>query len=226
MNDTTTQKKQLAIVKDLLVDAYGRREWKQRLDPISELVQTILSQNTSDSNSGKAFNSLRIAFPSWDGIITASEPAIAHAIREGGLSKVKANYIKNCLIQIKKEGGGFDLSFLKDMMVHEAREWLMRLPGVGMKTASCVLLFSLGMPAFPVDTHVLRVARRLAIIPVNTGADEAHILLESLTPVRDVYEMHMLLIAHGRSQCKAQHPRCRECPLSTVCPGRRDDVIL
>jgi endonuclease III len=216
---TLSEKKHIQKIRSLLISAYGHRQWKPRLDPVSELIQTILSQNTSDKNSASAFASLRIAFPAWDDIIAAPETTIAYAIREGGLSQVKAGYIKKVLTQIKGERGGFDLTFLTQMTVHEAREWLRQLPGVGMKTASCVLLFALGMPAFPVDTHVLRVTKRLGIVPNKATADEAHTLLESIVPEENIYELHMLLIAHGRAICKAQRPRCTECALGKICPA-------
>ena len=219
MTTSLSKRNHIQKIRSFLASVYGHRQWKPRLDPISELIQTILSQNTSDKNSASAFASLRIAFPAWDDIIAAPETAIAYAIREGGLSQVKARYIKNVLMQIKQKRGGFDLIFLAEMTVHEAREWLRQLPGVGMKTASCVLLFSLGMPSFPVDTHVLRVARRLAVVPDKTTADEAHTLLESIVPEENVYELHMLFIAHGRTTCKAQRPRCSECVLGKICPG-------
>ncbi len=205
-------------IRKLLASAYGQRQWKPRLDPISELIQTILSQNTSDRNSDRSFASLRAAFPAWDDIIAAPETAIAHAIREGGLSQVKARYIKNVLSEIKQKRGGFDLVFLKEMNISEAREWLRQLPGVGMKTASCVLLFSLGMAALPVDTHVLRVAKRLGLVPLKATADQAHALLEAIVPPQDVYEFHMLLIAHGRTTCKAQRPRCADCIPGKISP--------
>jgi len=218
MISSSSQRKNIEKIRTLLVSAYGHRQWKQRLDPVSELVQTILSQNTSDVNSGKAFNSLRNTYPTWDDIIRASETEIAYAIREGGLSQVKSRYIKNVLEQLKQQQSEFDLTFLNGLPVPEARDWLTQLPGVGMKTASCVLLFSLGMPAFPVDTHVLRVAKRLAVIHGKASADDAHLVLESLVPAENIYEMHMLLITHGRSTCKAQRPHCDQCVLQTICP--------
>jgi endonuclease-3 len=204
----------------LLTAAYGDRTWEKRLEPVDELVQTILSQNTSDINSRRAFRSLKEWFPSWSSAAGAAKQDMADAIRAGGLADVKADYIKNALQAISKLSPGFSLDFLADMEVRQAREWLVRLPGVGMKTASCVLLFSLGMPAFPVDTHVYRVGKRLRFIGEKMNADAAHLEMERLTRPRDIYRCHVLIIEHGRKTCKAQRPRCGECCLSKLCPSR------
>jgi len=203
----------------LLISTYGDRPWHRRLEPVGELVQTILSQNTSDANSGRAYSSLMQRFGSWDRIAAASPGEIAGAIRAGGLADVKAKYIRSALSALIKEKRGFDLEFLRRLPVKEAREWLVKLPGVGMKTASCVLLFSLGMPAFPVDTHVYRVAKRLGIIDNKLSVDSAHLKLEEIVKADDIYRCHMLLIEHGRRTCKAQRPLCLKCSLAAVCPS-------
>ncbi len=207
------------LILSLLVEAYGDRKWKSRLEPVGELVLTILSQNTSDANSRHAFESLLSAFPNWDRLAAASTREIAKAIRSGGLSEAKAKYIGSSLKLIKKKMPDFDLRFLKDMGLEEAREWLLRLPGVGMKTASCVLLFSLGMPAFPVDTHVYRVARRLGLISGGVSVDAAHVEMERLVYPSDVYRCHVLFIEHGRRTCRAQRPLCKSCVLASICPS-------
>ena len=173
-------KPDIDLVLNRLIGAYGDRKWKRRLEPVGELVQTILSQNTSDTNSRRAYKSLIDKFGSWHDIADASTQKIADSIRTGGLADIKAGYIKNALTDLEKQSTGFDLQFLKNMDVETARRWLVKLPGVGMKTASCVLLFSLGMPAFPVDTHVFRVARRLGLIGSKLSADEAHLAMEKL----------------------------------------------
>jgi endonuclease-3 len=203
----------------LLVGAYGDRKWGRRLDPVGELVQTVLSQNTSDTNSHRAYKSLMEAFANWDKLAGARLEEIEASIRTGGLAEVKANYIKNALLTIKKETPSYDLSFLKGMSLNEARKWLINLPGVGMKTASCVLLFSMGVPAFPVDTHVYRVARRLGLINSKISVDSAHLEMERLTKPGDVYRCHILFIEHGRRTCKAQLPICRICVLGKICPS-------
>ena len=206
------------IIK-LLSTKYGKHKWRRRQSSIEVLVQTILSQNTSDRNSGRAFERLLAAFGSWEDVANASVDQICGAIKAGGLGAVKAKYIKQSLEEIRARRGGFELDFLRKLPVNEARDWLRQLPGVGMKTASVVLLFSLGMPALPVDTHVFRVARRLGLIDSKVSIDKAHVLLEGLVPPKDVYQFHVLLIEHGRKVCKAQRPRCRECVLGRLCPS-------
>ena len=206
------------IIK-LLSAVYGKRKWRPRQSPIEVLVQTILSQNTSDRNSGQAFEHLRASFGSWEEMANASVGRISHSIKAGGLGMVKARYIKQALEEIRRRQGGFELGFLGKLPVDDARDWLRQLPGVGMKTASCVLLFSLGMPALPVDTHVFRVAKRLGLIDSVVSVEKAHRLLEGLVPSQDVYQFHVLLIEHGRRICKAQRPRCKECALATLCPS-------
>lgn len=209
---------------DLLSKAYGEKKWKRSQDPISELIRTVLSQNTSDTNSYRAFDSLMSSFNGWEDIAASPPPLIADAIRMGGLANVKAVYIKNVLTGIVNRHGNFDLEFLGRLPVAEARAWLMRLPGVGMKTASCVLLFALGMPALPVDTHVFRVAKRLGLVPHNITVDQAHIQLEDLVRPDDMFRFHVLLIEHGRKTCKAQRPYCNQCALGKLCPGYEDLV--
>jgi endonuclease-3 len=203
----------------LLSAEYGKRRWRRRQSPVEVLVQTILSQNTSDRNSGKAFEQLLASFGSWEDVAGANVREIANSIKAGGLGVVKAKYIKQALEEIRRRQGGFEMGFLRKLSVDAARDWLMELPGVGMKTASCVLLFSLGMPALPVDTHVSRVARRLGLIDSKVSAEKAHKLLEGIVPPEDVYRVHVLLIEHGRRICKAQRPRCKECALQGLCPS-------
>jgi endonuclease-3 len=159
------------------------------------------------------------SFKGWGEIAYADISRISRAIKIGGLEAVKAKYIKQALREIKRSRHGFDLDFLRKLPVDEARDWLRQLPGVGMKTASVVLLFSLRMPALPVDTHVFRVSKRLGLIESKVTVEKAHRLLEDMVPVRDIYRFHILLIDHGRKTCKAQRPRCRECVLGGLCPS-------
>ncbi len=204
-------------ILQLLKQEYGLPRWRVRGDPIAVLVQTILSQNTSDRNSEPAFRRLMGSFPTWEEMAQAGEEEIARCIQSGGLGKVKARYIKQALTEIRRRCGGFDLSFLKEMSVEDARRWLTELPGVGMKTASCVLLFGLRMPALPVDTHVYRVATRLGLIEEGTSVEIAHRELESMVAPEDVYRFHVLLITHGRRACRARLPLCTRCLLREVC---------
>lgn len=203
----------------LLISAYGDRAPERRLEPVDELILTILSQNTSDVNSRRAFKSLTEAFGGWDKVAHAPAAKIAESIRAGGLAQVKSVYIKKVLQYLEKDVHGYDLLFLKAMKPAAARAWLTRLPGVGMKTASCVLLFSLGMPAFPVDTHVLRVAVRLGLLAPKTTATAAHLEMERLVRPADIYRCHVLMIEHGRRTCKAQRPLCGNCIISSLCPS-------
>ena len=195
---------------------YGTRR-RNRLDPISELVLTIISQNTTDTNSVPAFEALQRAFPDWHQVAEANPEKIANTIRAGGLEHIKAKRIKLVLSEILKQRGQLDLYFLKRMPLNEAKAWLKRLPGVGPKTAACVLLFSLGMPALPVDTHVYRVARRLGLVSAKASAESAHDILESLVPAKDILRFHLLLVEHGRRQCTARRPDCPPCPLLEGC---------
>lgn len=199
--------------------SYGPRPWHARNEPITELIQTILSQNTSDLNSGRAFTALWDAFGRWSAIEAAAVDQIEQAIRAGGLAKIKAARIKAVLRQIREERGNFDLSFLGQLPTSQALAWLTRLPGVGPKTARCVLLFALGQPVIPVDTHVHRVARRLGLINSRASAAQAHDLLEALVAPEAAYAFHMYLIEHGRRVCKAPRPQCHRCVLAKQCPS-------
>jgi endonuclease-3 len=203
---------------DLLAEEYGSITWRSRTDPLSELIMTILSQNTSDHNSRRAFDSLLTRFGSWEVVAESSVEDIAEAIKLGGLAQIKAPRIKQILKQIQAQRGSLDLKFLKKMPVAETKTWLRSLPGVGPKTAACVLLFSLGKPVLPVDTHINRVAKRLGLIDSRVSAEKAHEVLGEMVPPRYVFQFHIHMIEHGRRVCKAQRPRCRECVLLKVCP--------
>jgi len=209
----------LEKILKLLISAYGDRTPARRLAPVDELVLTILSQNTSDVNSRRAFKSLTDTFGGWDKVAHAPGARIAETIQAGGLAEVKTRYIRGALQYLEKEAAGYDLRFLKGMEPGAARAWLMRLPGVGMKTASCVLLFSLDMPAFPVDTHVLRVARRLGLVGPKVTADSAHLEMERLVRPEDTYRCHVLMIEHGRKTCRARNPLCGSCTIGRLCPS-------
>src|SRR5215211_6828607 len=192
---------------------YGPLTWRPHGDGLTELVLTILSQHTNDTNSGRAFTAMQRAFPTWDDVLAADPAALADAIRSGGLANQKAPRIQHVLARIREERGGWDLAFLRDLPLDEAKAWLRSLPGVGPKTAACVLMFALGRPALPVDTHVFRVARRLGLIGAKVTADQAHVALESLVPPGDTYAFHIALIKHGRHTCTARNPNCGDCPL-------------
>ena len=219
---TTRRRRKLRAqdVMDCLGAQYGPVQWHVRYSPAEELVYTILSQHTSDLNSERAFKSLMSAFASLHAVADAPVDAIEEAIRRGGLAKQKAPRIKNVLCQIRDEIGGFDLSFLAEMPLDDAKAWLKRLNGIGPKTAAIILCFSLGMPAMPVDTHIFRVSKRLGLIGQKVNADKAHDILEPMVAPQDVFAFHMYLIQHGRQVCKAQRPLCGECALAWGCPAR------
>jgi endonuclease-3 len=202
----------------LLAKEYGRLKWHSHRDPLDELVLTILSQNTSDHNSRRAFDSLIKKFGSWEAVAEDSVEDIAEAIKLGGLARVKAPRIKQILKQIKTERGSLDLAFLDKMPVAEAKVWLQSLPGVGPKTAACVLLFSLGKPVLPVDTHIHRVAKRLGLIDSKVSAERAHEILGDMVPAKNVYQFHIHMIEHGRRVRKAQRTLCNQCVLLKGCP--------
>ena len=215
------QAKALRVHQRLLA-YYGEPTPKERYDPLSELVLTILSQNTADVNTSRAYSSLREHFPQWEDVLAARTEDVAEAIRTGGLAHTKAPRIQGILRQLRAERGGLTLDFLDQMEIEEARRYLRSLAGVGPKTAACVLLFSLRKPALPVDTHVLRVTRRVGLVPERCTAEKAHILLEGLLPPETYYPFHLNVIHHGRMLCKAANPRCRICPLAEDC----DDAIV
>jgi len=201
----------------LLGQEYGLPQWQRQRHPLSELIGAILSQNTSDVNSHRAFDSLISTFGSWERVAQASIGEVAEAIACGGLSRIKAPRIKAILEGILNDHGSPDLEFLGDLPIPDARAWLQALPGVGPKTASCVLLFSLGRPVLPVDTHVYRVSRRLGLIDSGVSPARAHQLLEELVPAEAIYQFHLNMLAHGRGVCRAQRPRCHECVLREGC---------
>ena len=205
-------------VVERLSGLYGQPEWRPHGDAMTELVLTILSQNTSDTNSGRAFMRLLARFPGWEELMAADPREVEAEIRVGGLARVKAPRIKAILEEIWRRCSSFDLSFLKELPLEEAKAWLRSLPGVGPKTAACVLMFALGRPALPVDTHVHRVAQRLGLVSPKAGAAEAHDLLEAMLAPEEVYPFHISLIKHGRRLCRGQRPLCPQCPLRDRCP--------
>jgi len=206
-----------ARVHHLLREHYGEPQRRRSLDPLSELVLTILSQNTADVNSGRAYDALRQRFPTWEDVMRADTQQVADAIRVGGLSQIKAPRIQAILRQLQAERGQLILDFLNDLSVEQAREYLTALHGVGPKTAACVLLFSLNKPAFPVDTHVHRASRRIGLVPLKATPEKASELLEGLVSEASYYSFHVLLIWHGRRICKASSPRCEVCPIKAEC---------
>lgn len=204
-------------VNDLLFAFYGYPEWRNPLPALDELVSTILSQNTNDVNRDRAFNALRKRFPVWQEICDAEPQEIISAIRPAGLSNQKGPRIQQVLRQILTERGNLDLDFLKEWPVEEGRAWLTSFKGVGPKTAAIVLLFSLGLPAFPVDTHIYRVTGRVGLLPNGMNVEDAHPHLEKLFPPETYYAAHLNIIRLGREICTSRRVDCVRCPLQLVC---------
>lgn len=218
-----TQHTALEVHRRLLT-AYGRPRVRTRPDPISGLVSTILSQNTNDVNRDRAFEQLRQRFPTWEAVRDAEEQEIGDAIRTAGLANHKAPAIQRALRHISVQRGELSLDFLTRLTVTEAKSWLTSIKGVGPKTAAIVLLFSLDMPAFPVDTHVHRVTGRIGLIGPRTSREQAHSVLESLLPEDLYYPFHLNVIRHGREVCAARTPRCTACNLQDLCAYRTREL--
>ena len=203
---------------EILDEEYGRAPQQLSEDPLFELVLTLLSQHTSDLNSGEAMHRLVERFPDWDAVVAAPVEAVEDAIRPGGLAPTKSRRLQALLAEVKERRPDWDLSLLAELPLEEAKEWLTSLPGVGPKTAACVLLFALGRPALPVDTHVERVSKRLGLVPAKMPADRAHGALEGMVAPGQVYAFHVDLIQHGRRTCHARAPKCDSCALAAKCP--------
>lgn len=218
---TSTETAQALRVHELLLSAYGDHTWHPS-DPVATLVSTILSQNTNDVNRDQAFGRLRERFSTWEAVRDAPLEELIDATRPAGLAPTKAPRIQEVLRRITEERGEVSLDFLGDLPPPEARRWLLSMRGVGPKTAAIVLLFALGKPAFPVDTHVHRVTRRLGLIPPKTTRETAHELLEGILPAEVYYTFHLNLIAHGRAICHARTPACARCTLQDCCAYYRE----
>lgn len=217
--DRRSRRRLADVVLERLGERYDHPTWSgPRVDAVSELVLTILSQNTADVNSFRAFTALRERYASWDEVLAASTDELEDVIRPGGLAPTKSRRIQHVLAEVHAATGGtWDLSFLGEWPLDEAREWLTSLVGIGRKTASIVLLFNFGRAAMPVDTHVHRVASRLGMLPPRTPLDRAHDLLEEVLTADEMYPFHVESIRHGRDTCRAPRPICGLCPLTDVC---------
>jgi endonuclease-3 len=204
-------------VHNKLIEFYGEPTWRNPLPPVDELVSTILSQNTNDINRDRAFVSLRAKFPNWEQVRDADTDEVIEAVRVAGLANQKGPRIQQVLRDISAERGSLDLSFLSDMPLEEARAWLTKFNGVGPKTAAIVLCFSLGRPAFPVDTHVYRVTGRIGLRPAKMTVEQAHPYLENIFPPETYYAAHLNIIRLGREICAARKPICPVCPVYELC---------
>ena len=224
MSNRMLQAQALEIHKRL-IGTYGEPKWRTHMDPISELVSTILSQNTNDVNRDRAFAQMRERFPTWEAVRDADLDALKVAVRTAGLANHKAPSIQRALRHVSEQRGDLSLDFLQMLAVDEAKAWLTAIKGVGPKTAAIVLLFSLGMPAFPVDTHVHRVTKRLGLIGPKVSREQAHVLLAKVLPQETYYAFHLNVIRHGREVCRSRKPQCEGCVLREVCDYGRAELL-
>jgi len=201
-----------------LLNTYGEPGWGRKRPPVDELISTILSQNTNDANRDRAFHALCAKYPRWEDVLGAPVADIVAAIRPAGLGPQKGPRIRSVLYTIQEARGRIELDFLRSLPPDVARNWLIRLPGVGPKTAAIVMLFALDLPAFPVDTHVHRVTGRLGLLPPRMTADAAHEYLAGLFDPEQYAAAHLNLIRLGREVCRARKPDCPRCPLRRMCP--------
>ncbi|MBP8048499.1 MAG: endonuclease III [Anaerolineales bacterium] len=210
-------KERALLIHQTLLTAFGEPIWRNPLPAVDELVSTILSQNTNDINRDRAFEALRAKFPTWESVRDAKTEDVIAAIKTAGLANQKGPRIQQVLHAITEERGSLNLDFLAGLPIEEARSWLTKFNGVGPKTAAIVLCFSLGMPAFPVDTHVYRVTGRIGLRPEKMTVEQAHPHLESVFPPETYYAAHLNIIRLGREVCHARKPNCPQCPVIKLC---------
>ncbi len=223
-NDRDSGKALLSHVTQNLEATYGIPTIDTREDVLDELIGTILSQSTSDTNSRRAFESLKLRFSDWDSVRRARTSTIAAAIQSGGLANTKSVVIKNVLNEIRSRRGDLDLSFLRTVNLEDARDFLTSLKGIGPKTAACVLLFAANRPVFPMDTHIFRITRRLGLLPAKINDNHAHVLMDKLIPPGKHLSLHINLIRHGRAICKSANPRCLDCSIVEQCDFGRNSI--
>ncbi len=217
MEISDEHRERLRLVNERMNLTFGFPEWRNPLPAVDELVSTFLSQNTNDVNRDKAFAAICERYADWDEVCEADPDEFMQVIRVAGLANQKGPNIQAALRRIREERGEINLEWLRELPVEDAREWLLSFRGVGRKTAAIVLLFSLGMPAFPVDTHIYRVSGRIGIRPQAIDVDTAHQYLEAAADPAEYYAMHLNLIRLGREICQARKPACGRCPLVEIC---------
>jgi endonuclease-3 len=213
-----TDRRRVRSIRNRLRTVYGRPIAPPHHRPLDELILTVLSQSTNDRNRDVAYLRLTERFPTWEAVRDAPNAAVEEAIRPGGISKVKSRRIQDILTAI---GEPLSLDHLAGLTVPEAQAELVALPGVGRKTAACVLCFAFGMHDIPVDTHVSRVGTRLQLFTPKAGFEQMHDEMLALTPPGQALELHVNLLRHGRRTCHARTPDCPRCALRRMCPSRR-----
>lgn len=204
-------------LESLLAEEYGRPEWEGPQEPLDELVMTLLSHNVNDVNRDRAYQRLRERYATWEDAAQAPLEELAEAIRPAGFPMIKGARILEALRQVRARFGKTSLKELENWPDDAIREYLRPLPGVGPKTIACVLMFAMGRPAMPVDTHVGRITRRLGLVPEKASSEEAHALMDRMTPPDLMYAFHVEMIRHGRARCRPTHPKCETCPLAQDC---------
>lgn len=211
------RKAKYAPIAVALTAVYGELDWSRNQDGMDELISCILSQSTTDANRDHAFARLKESFPDWEAVRFADLDDLIEAVRPAGLANQKAPRIQNALEVIFDKVGEYSIDFLDDLPLEQAKAWLVSLKGIGPKTAAIVLCFAYGRPAFPVDTHIYRVSKRIGFLPEKLSANDAHPVMEAIAPPADFYQFHIQLIQHGRDTCHARKPACERCPISDHC---------
>ena len=217
VDNFAARKGKYAPVAAALTEVYGSLDWSREQDGMDELISCILSQSTNDTNRDRAFGRLKAAYPDWEAVRFADLDELTDVIRPAGLANQKAPRIQNVLQAIFDEAGEYSIDFLNERSIEDAKAWLVSLRGVGPKTAAIVLCFAYGRAAFPVDTHIYRVSKRIGFIPEKLSADDAHPVMEAITPPSDYFQFHIQLIQHGRDTCHARKPACERCPVADLC---------
>jgi endonuclease-3 len=215
--ETHLSEKPVRYIIQNLERAYGVPENRRESSPLNMLVNIILSQATSDTNSDRTFSALKKRYPTWESLLRARTSTIAETIRSGGLANQKAAVIKDVLRQIKEEHGTLDLGFLHELSSEEAARYLSQFRGIGPKTIACTLLFACRKDVFPLDTHIFRVLRRVGLIPQKCTDKRAHEIMDKLVPPGKFYSLHVNLIRHGRKLCRPRDPLCERCPIVEYC---------
>ncbi len=212
-----SRKAKYTAIAEALTQVYGELDWSRNQDGMDELVSCILSQSTNDTNRDRAFARLKSNYESWEAVRISDLDELVEVIRPAGLANQKAPRIQDVLATIYQTTGEYSIDFLDQMSIDDAKDWLVSLKGIGPKTAAIVLCFAYGRPAFPVDTHIYRVSKRIGFLPEKLSANDAHPVMEAMVPATDYYQFHIQLIQHGRDTCHARKPSCELCCISAHC---------